>query len=137
VDAARQALANHRAFTRALAAAQPEFASALKAQITAQLSGARLAAAEVTRLAGGRKPGMLAGSSSKRAYKLAQDNAARARAKLAELEGQAQAAQAVNDLASLETTIATISAGVRDLEALRAAAVQGGKSGGSTETSEP
>jgi non-specific serine/threonine protein kinase len=137
VDAARQALANHRAFTLALAAAQPEFAGALRAQITAQLSGARLAAAEVARLAGGRKPGMLASSSSKRAYKLAQDNASRAHAKLAELEGQAQAAQAVSDLASLETTLATVTAGTRELEALRAAAVQGGKSSGSTEASEP
>jgi non-specific serine/threonine protein kinase len=135
VEGARQALADHGAFVAALAAAQPTFLNAQKEQLPALEAVARGAAGEVTRLASGRKPGMFASKSERAAYKLAQENAARAQAKLAEVEGRIQIARSAVDLASLDAALQSVNAGVKELEALRVAAHggQGAASGASTQ----
>ena len=135
VQAARRALADHLAFVSALAAAQPAFVSARAEQVITLEATARQAAAEVVKLAANvRKPGMFASGSSKRSYKVAQDAAARAQTRLAELERQAQAARSATDMAVVNGTIETLSAGIRELEALKASTAAALQSDGAAST---
>jgi hypothetical protein len=83
---------------------------------------------------------MFASKAEKRRYKIAQENAARAKTRLAELEQHAQAGRAATEVAVIDSNLQTLASGVSDLETLKAsttAALSGETAAEPTEPSKP
>lgn len=98
IAAARASVLAYQDFVAALADAKRALIAAEQSKFASVDASARLAAAEVAKLAGGAKPWLFASKADKDGYKLAQENAAQARALEAQLDGMGSAARTAADL---------------------------------------
>ena len=119
--AADQALAAFKTFTAAYQAARPVFLAAQKANYAAIDAAARQSAADLVRLAGGAKPWLFASKAAKDAYQLAQDNAARARSDLTQLDAMAATVRSSEQLKAVNAAVGQAGAIRQALQASDAA----------------
>jgi non-specific serine/threonine protein kinase len=120
IDAARRSIAAYGAFASAYASATRFYVPAKRAQITSAAIDVRAEAAQLTAMANVPKPWFLAAQARKHAYQQLQDNAARAKAELAQLEPIARAAAGSGDLKLLDADLARVSGLKQSLAGLRA-----------------
>ena len=120
IDAARHSIAAYASFGASYAAATRFYAPAKRAALGPVIGDARAEGAQVTAMAAVAKPWFLAATARKQAYQLLQDNAARAKAQLAQLDPISRAAADTSDLKALDADIAKADAIKQSLASLRA-----------------
>lgn len=121
IAATGRAFAANQAFGAAFANAQPALVSAQKDAVRALQAQAKQAAGAISDRAAGPKPGVFASKAKKDEYKTAQDNAAQAKARLADVDRVAQSGLAASELSAVDATVAQLGPMVRELEAMKAA----------------
>jgi len=138
VAAAHSELTAFQTLSADFALARPAFTEAERRKYQAMDAAARQTFAEIARAASGPKPWIFAGRAEKDAYKLSQDNAAKARARIGELDALFQRVRGSEDLEVLNAAALQVTSIQADLNRLKSAmpapqrksGAQGASSGG-------
>ena len=122
IDAARQAVGDYAAFASAYSAAAHFYAPVKRAAFTAiEVRAQAMGDATIALSAAAPRPWLFASQARKDAYRLLQDNAARSRASMTELEQLSRTTASSNDLEVLDAAAARASSLSKALSSLYAA----------------